>query len=169
MATVSTSDQKTAFAERLKRINSGRQYEHADVVGLRTQQEWNRKYGEKAKRPKRSFLDRLMVLIAFFCGAGAVMLGRLIYFYLSRITGLPDAFYDLGTRGMMLMGLILSLILIVALHLFTRGRLQSLALGCLLMHFGEAAVAQQAPQFYSEFFSADYVAAVAGAAEISSS
>ena len=32
-----------------------------------------------------------------------------------------------------------------------------------MMHFGESALAATAPQFYSEIFSADYVATVAGA------
>ena len=35
-----------------------------------------------------------------------------------------------------------------------------LALGCVLMHFGEAAVASTAPTLWSEMFSPEYVAAV---------
>lgn len=159
---VSIADQKTAFAHRIKRINSGKQFEHADVIGHQTQVAWARKYGEKAKKPKRSFLDKMMVLIAFLCGASSVLLGRLAYFYLSRTTGLPKAFYDLEGRGMALFALILALLLVVTFQLFTRGRLQSLMLGCLLMHFGESAVAQTAPGLYAEFFSADYVATVVG-------
>ncbi|MBS0565154.1 MAG: hypothetical protein JSR87_11975, partial [Proteobacteria bacterium] len=37
----------------------------------------------------------------------------------------------------------------------------SLALGCLLMHFGEAAVASSEPQLYSQIFPPDYVRAMA--------
>lgn len=160
---INTDDQKLAFEQRVKRIGAGKQFEHADVIGRQTQAEWKRRHGTKSKRPPRSFAEKLMVLVAFFCGAGAVLLGRLIYFQMSKITGLPEAFYDLGNRGMMLFALIVAMMLILMFQLFTRGRLQSLALGCLLMHFGEAAVAQQAPQFWAEFFPADYVAAVAGA------
>jgi hypothetical protein len=164
MATL-TDHQKSAFADRLARINAGKQFEHADLVGHQTQIAYKRKFGEKNKKPKRSLADRLMVLIAFLCGASSVMVGKLGYFYLSKLTGLPDAFYDLHGRGMALMALILALILIVLFQLFTRGRLQSLALGCALMHFGEAAVASTAPQFYAEIFSADYVATVSGSAD----
>ncbi|MCX8509801.1 MAG: hypothetical protein ORN49_13155 [Rhodobacteraceae bacterium] len=159
-----TDQQKVAFAERLARINSGKQFEHADVIGHNTQAAWKRKFGDKAKRPKRSFLDRIMVLVAFLCGAGSVLLGRLAYFHLSKLSGLPESFYSLHNRGMVLMALIMALLLIVLFQLFTRPRLQSLFLGGLLMHFGESALAASAPQFYSEIFSADYVAAVAGTA-----
>lgn len=162
-------DQKAAFQDRIKRINAGRQFEHADVIGHQTQAAWKRKYGEKAKRPKRTFLDFVMIIVAFVAGAGAVLVGRLSYFYLSKMTGLPEAFYDLQARGMALFALIAALILIVVFHLSTRGRLQSLALGCVLMHFGESALAATAPQFYAEFFAADYVATVATAAQISTS
>ncbi|MBS0572518.1 MAG: hypothetical protein JSS08_04565 [Proteobacteria bacterium] len=154
-------DQKAAFAERLKRISAGQQFEHADVVGHQTQKAYNRKFGDKAKKPRRSLLDRFMVLVAFLCGASAVLLGRLAYFQMSKITGLPQAFYDLQGRGMALCALILAMVLIVIFHLSTRARLQSLALGCLLMHFGEAAVASSEPQLYSQIFPPDYVRAMA--------
>ena len=55
MSTVSTVDQKAEFAQRLQRIRAGRQFEHADVIGYQTQKAWDRKYGEKMKRPRRSF------------------------------------------------------------------------------------------------------------------
>lgn len=154
------ADQKNAFAERINRIQAGKQFEHEDVVGLRTQKQYKKKFGDKAKKPKRSFVDRLMVLVAFLSGATAVLLGRLAYFHLSKIAGLPEAFYDLGGRGMALFALVLALVLTVIFHLATRSRFQSLALGFALMHFGEAAMASSAPQFWAEIFSADYVAAV---------
>ncbi len=153
-------DQKAAFAERLNRIGSGMQFEHEDVIGTMTQKRYIAKYGERNKKPKRSFLDRIMVLVAFLSGATAVLLGRLAYFHLSKMSGLPDAFYNLGGRGMALFALILAMILIVVLHLSTRSRLQSLALGFVLMHFGEAAMASTVPTLWVELFSADYVAAV---------
>lgn len=160
-------DQKAAFADRLKRISAGQQFEHADVIGFQTQKAYNRKFGDKAKKPKRSFLDRIMVLVAFLCGASAVILGRLAYFQMSKITGLPPAFYDLQGRGMALCALILALVLILIFQLATRARLQSLALGCLLMHFGEAAVASSEPQLYSQIFPPDYVKAVAAQTDTS--
>ena len=154
-------DQKTAFEARLNRIGSGKQFEHADLVGQSTQKKYAKMFADKAKKPKRTFMDRVMVLVAFASGISAVLLGRLAYFHLSKISGLPEAFYDLHGRGMALFALVLALILIVILGLSTRGRLQSLALGCLLMHFGEAAVASTVPDLWVEIFSADYVAAVA--------
>ena len=154
------ADQKSAFADRLGRISSGKQFEHADLVGQKTQKKFAKMFAEKAKKPKRTFLDRVMVLVAFLSGVSAVLLGRLAYFHLSKIAGLPEAFYNLQGRGMALFALVMALILIVIFGLATRTRLQSLALGCVLMHFGEAAVASTAPQLWAEMFSADYVAAV---------
>lgn len=154
------ADQKTAFATRLDRIGAGKQFEHEDLVGLKTQKQYAKMFAEKSKRPKRTFMDQVMVLVAFLSGVLAVLLGRLAYFHLSKILGLPEAFYNLQGRGMALFALVLALILIVIFQLSTRSRLQSLALGCALMHFGETAVASTAPQLWAEMFSADYVAAV---------
>ena len=80
-----------------------------------------------------------------------------------KISGLPEAFYDLQGRGMALFALVLAGILIVIFGLSTRSRLQSLALGCALMHFGEAAAASTAPHLWAEMFSPEYVAEVSGA------
>lgn len=158
-------NQKTAFANRLQRISTGQQYEHADVIGHRTQQAYKKAYGDKAKKPKRTLRDRIMVLVAFLSGGLAVMAGRLAYFQLSKIEGLPKPFYDLHERGMILFALILALVLIVLFQLATRARLQSLALGCVLMHFGEAAVASSDPKLYAQIFPPDYVAALAGTSD----
>ncbi len=154
--------QKEAFAARLNRIGAGKQFEHEDLIGQRTQKKFKQKFGDKPKKPKRTFLDQVMVLVAFLSGISAVLLGRLAYFHMSKISGLPEAFYDLHGRGMALFALVLALILIVIFQLATRARLQSLLLGCVLMHYGEAAVAATAPQFWADMFSADYVAAVSG-------
>jgi len=156
-------DQKAAFANRLKRISAGQQFEHADVIGHRTQVAFKAQNAAKSRKPKRSFRDRVMVLVAFLSGGAAVVAGRLAYFQLSKLEGLPKPFYDLHERGMILFALILALVLIVLFHLSTRARLQSLALGCVLMHFGEAAVASGDPQLYSQIFPPDYVAAIGGA------
>jgi hypothetical protein len=45
MATLA-DHQKSAFAERLARINAGKQFEHADLVGYQTQAAYKRKFGE---------------------------------------------------------------------------------------------------------------------------
>ena len=158
-------DQKAAFANRLQRISTGQQFEHADVIGHRTQTAFKKIQGDKAKRPKRTLRDRIMVLVAFLSGGSAVMAGRLGYFQMSKLEGLPKPFYDLHERGMILFALILALALIVLFQLATRARLQSLALGCMLMHFGEAAVASGDPQLYSQIFPPDYVAALAGTSD----
>lgn len=154
-------DQKTAFRERLKRIDSGTQFEHSDVIGHATQIAYAKRFGEKARKPKRSFLDRVMIVVAFLCGMGAVLIGRIAYFHLSQIEGLPDAFYDLGTRGMVLFGFVMAGILTAMFHLSTRARLPALLLGCVLMHYGEAAMASNAPEFWSQIFSPDYAAEMA--------
>ncbi len=154
--------QKSAFQDRLKRINTGQQFEHADVIGHQTQVAWVQKHGKNAKKPVLTARDRLAVMIAMICGGAAVFFGRLIYFYLTQLEGLPKAFYSLEGRGVALTALILALVMIVIFQLLTRGRLQALALGCALMHFGEAAVASSAPDLLTGLFPPDYVAVIAG-------
>lgn len=156
-------DQKTIFAERLKRIQSGQQYEHADVIGHATQKRYNRIFGKKNKKPKRSFADKMMVLIAFLCGMSSVLVGRIAYFHMAQLDGLPPAFYDLGGRGMVLFSFVLAMILVVIFHLSNRARLQALLVGCVVMQYGEAAVASNAPEFWSQLFSAEYAATMAEA------
>ncbi|OYX41692.1 MAG: hypothetical protein B7Z02_14850 [Rhodobacterales bacterium 32-67-9] len=154
-------DQKSIFSERLKRIQSGKQFEHVDVIGHSTQKRYNKIFGKKNQKPKRTFADKLMVLIAFLCGMSAVLVGRVAYFHLSKLDGLPPAFYDLGNRGMVLFSFVLAMILILIFHLSSRSRFQALLIGAVVMHYGEAAVASNAPEFWSQLFSADYAAAMA--------
>ncbi|WP_347310078.1 hypothetical protein [Defluviimonas sp. SAOS-178_SWC] len=154
-------DQKTIFAERLKRIQTGKQFEHVDVIGHSTQKRYNKIFGKKNQKPKRTFADKMMVLIAFLCGMSSVLVGRVAYFHLAKLEGLPPAFYDLGNRGMVLFAFVLALILIVVFHLSNRSRVQALLVGCVVMHYGEAAVASNAPEFWSHLFSADYAATMA--------
>lgn len=156
-----TFDQKSAFAERLKRIQAGQQFEHADLAGKATHKAYKRRFGTKPAKPKRTLGDRLMVLIAFLSGASSVLVGRLAYFHLSRIDGLPEAFYNLGTRGVYLFAFVLALVLIASFHLMSRSRLQALLVGCVVMHYGEAAVASNAPEMWSQLFSAEYAAEMA--------
>jgi hypothetical protein len=156
-----TNHQKTAFAERLKRIQSGRQFEHADVVGHSTQVKFNKILKSRPKRQRRTFAEKLMVVIAFFSGMLAVLIGRVAYFNLAKLEGLPKAFYDLEQRGMLLFAFVLACILMVMFHLSTRQRFPALLVGCIVMHYGEAAVASNAPEFWAQLFSADYAAALA--------
>ncbi len=158
---VVAAQQKSAFQERLQRIQTGRQFEHADVIGKATQKAYKRKFGDKPKRPKRTFAEKLMVVIAFLCGMSSVLLGRVLYFNMAKMEGLPDAFYDLGTRGMILFAFVIAGLLMVFLHLFTKQRLSALMIGCVVMHYGEAAVASNAPELWSQVFSAEYAARMA--------
>ena len=159
---VDVATQKNAFAERLKRINSGRQFEHQDVVGYRTQKLYERKYAPKeAAKRRRTGRERLMVLVAFLSGIIAMLVGRIIFFHLSQMQGMPEAFATLGTRGVFLAALIVAGFLAAIFHLSTASRMQALALGCALMHFGEPAAASNAPVLWSELFSPAYVAEVA--------
>ncbi len=120
-------DQKTIFSDRLKRIQSGKQYEHADIIGHSTQKRYNKIFGKKNKKPKRTFADKMMVLIAFLCGMSSVLVGRVAYFHLAKLDGLPPAFYDLGGRGMVLFSFVLAMILVAIFHLSNRARFQALA------------------------------------------
>ncbi|MGB3178658.1 MAG: hypothetical protein WBC68_09295 [Albidovulum sp.] len=154
-------DQKSAFADRLNRIQKGQQYEHADVVGYQTQTRANKLFGNKPKREKRTFAEKLMVIVAFFCGMSSVLVGRVAYFHLAKLEGLPPAFYDLGGRGMVLFAFVLASILLVIFHLSTRSRFPALLVGCLVMHYGEVAVASNAPEIWSQIFSSDYAGMMA--------
>lgn len=158
---IATVDQKSAFQARLQRIEKGQQFEHADLAGKTTHKDFKRKFGDKPKKPKRTFADNMMVLIAFLCGLSAVLLGRVIYFKMSKMQGLPDAFYDLQDRGMVLFAFILAGTMMALLHLFTKQRFSALIIGCVVMHYGEAAVASNAPELWSSMFSADYAAQMA--------
>lgn len=151
-------DQKSSFQDRIKRINAGRQFEHADVIGFRTQKQFERRLAPKLRRPRRTFGQRIMVLVAFFSGILAVVLGRMAYFHLSNMNGMPEALVNLGGRGMFLSVMIVAGTLTVLFGLSTRGRLQALALGCVMMHFGEGAVAASAPDLWAQMFSPDYAA-----------
>lgn len=155
------ADQKSAFHARLQRIQKGQQFEHAEVLGKATHKAYKRSFGTKPKKPQRTFADNLMVLIAFLCGMSAVLLGRVIYFKMSKMQGLPEAFYKLEDRGMMLFALILAGTMMALLHLFSKQRFSALLIGCVVMHYGEAAVASNAPEFWSSMFSADYAAQMA--------
>lgn len=153
-------DQKAAFAERLTRINRGCQYEHADVIGHHTQRRYNQIASRLAKRPQRSFTGTVLIVVAFVCGMTAVLAGRVSYFHLAKIDGLPPAFYDLGGRGMALFAFLLAAICFLVLPLSTRPRVFALLTGCMVMHFGEIAVAANAPEVWSQIFSPDYAAAM---------
>ena len=158
---VAVAEQRSAFQARLQRIQTGTQYEHADVLGKATHKAFKRKFGDRPKRQKRSFAEKLMVVVAFLCGMAAVLLGRILYFNMAKMQGLPDAFYDLGSRGMILFAVIIAGLLMALLHLFTKQRFASLMIGCVVMHYGEAAVASNAPELWSQVFSADYAATMA--------
>lgn len=156
-----TMNQKTAFAERLNRIQAGQQFEHVDLVGNRTQKAYIRKFGKNGPKPKRSFGDKLMVLVALLCGMSSVLVGRVAYFHMAKMEGLPDAFYDLGTRGMYLFAFVLAMVMMLIFHLMNAARFKALLVGCVVMHYGEAAVAANAPDVWSQLFSPDYAALVA--------
>jgi hypothetical protein len=156
---VGVQNQKAAFADRLKRINSGKQYEHADIVGHDTQKRYN-KIAKGRPKHARTFGQKVMIVVAFGAGITAMLAGRLAYYHLSKIDGLPEAFYDLQSRGMFLFAIIIAGILTVTLHLSTKGRMYSLAMGCALMHFGESAAAATMPALWDEMFSPEYRAAV---------
>jgi hypothetical protein len=154
------ADKKAAFQDRLKRINSGRQFEHADVVGVHTQKAFNKKYAPKLKKPRRTFGQNLMVLVAFLCGISAVTLGRTAYFHISRIDGVPEALVNLEGRGVLLFFLVIAGTMTAMLGLSTRSRMQALALGSVFMYYGEAAVAASAPDLWGQIFSPDYTASL---------
>ncbi|MCU9846602.1 hypothetical protein OEZ60_01100 [Defluviimonas sp. WL0024] len=154
-------DQKAAFAERLNRINRGCQFEHADVIGHHTQRHYNKIAARLAKQPQRSFSGTVLISIAFLCGMTAVLAGRVSYFHLAKTEGLPPAFYDLGERGMALFAFVLAALFFLFLPLSTRPRIMALLAGCLLMHYGEIAVAANAPEVWSQIFSPEYAASLA--------
>lgn len=165
---IATVDQKAIFAQRLNRISSGQHFEHADVLGHQTHKAYKKKVGVKGKRPKRTFLERMMIIVALFCGLASAVIGRLAYVFLTKLDGLPEAVYKLEGRGVFLCVLLTALSLIMVFQLFTRGRLQSLALGCLMMHFGGPALANNVPQL-GDILPQSYIAALSGTLDNSAS
>ena len=92
-------DQKTVFTERLRRIDKGKQIEPEGVIGRKFQKKYEHKFGVKAQRERQSTRNAFVLLIAIALGALAMLCGRLGYFHLSKLEGLPEAFYDLQGRG----------------------------------------------------------------------
>lgn len=151
-------NQKDMFQARLKRIDSGSAFEHHEVLGKSAQRKVQAQLKVRERRAARPGLNRLMMLFAFLCGVVSIFLGQLSYFHLAQVEGLPDSFYDLGGRGMVLFGLVIAGVLAGIFHLTGKMRLPALLLGGALMHFGAAALAANAPELWAELFSPDYAA-----------
>ena len=62
---------------------------------------------------------------------------------------------------MILFAFVLAGLMMALLHLFTKQRVAALLIGCVVMHYGEAAVASNAPELWSNIFSAYYAAQMA--------
>jgi len=154
-------DQKMAFDQRLKRISKGKQVEAPDVVGHRIQKRYVKKYGTKAERSRRPFRDGMMLIYSILGGAGALLGGRLVYFHATQFDGLPEAFYKLEGKGVLLATLVLAAIFVVFLGVQGKGRIPALCVGLMLMYFGEAAVAANATALWAELFSPEYAAEMA--------
>ncbi len=156
-------DQQTVFAERIRRINAGRQYEHEDIVGHQTQTAYNRRAARKAKNPGATVSGRMMKLVALAVGAGSLLLGKLSYFHLAQIEGLPKSFYDLEMRGTILATFLIAAILTASLRLNIRGRLIMVGLGLAGMYYGEGLIALARPDLWGALFSPDYASEMASA------
>ena len=154
-------DQKIAFDQRLKRISTGKQVEAADVVGHRIQKRYEKKYGTRAERNRRPIRDGMMLIYSLIGGAGALLGGRLIYFHASKFEGLPESFYKLEGKGVLLATLVLVAILVVFLGVQGKGRMPALFAGLMLMYFGEAAVAANATDLWAQLFSPEYASELA--------
>lgn len=154
-------EQKAAFDSRIKRIATGKQVEAEGVVGHKMQKRYEKKYGTRADRNRRPLRDGFMLIYSFVAGAGALLGGQLIYFHASKIEGLPESFYKLEGKGVLIATLVLAAILIVFLGVQGKNRIPALALGLMLMYFGEAAVAANATALWAEMFSPEYAAKMA--------
>ncbi len=154
-------DQQAVFAERIGRIAAGRQFEHEDLVGYQTQTAYNRRAARVAKRPKAGFSGRIMKMVALAAGAGSVVLGKMAYFHLSQVQGLPKSFYDLEMRGMVLATLLTAAILTAVLRLNVQGRLALVVMGLAAMFYGEGLVALAQPGLWGALFSPEYASEMA--------
>lgn len=156
-------DQQAVFSERIRRINAGRQFEHEDIVGHQTQTAYNRRAARAAHSPKATIPGRLMKLVALVAGAASLVLGKMAYFHLARIEGLPKSFYDLEMRGMILATLVIAALLTAVLRLNVRGRLMMVLLGLGGMYYAEGLVAMAQPELWGMLFSPDYASEMASA------
>ncbi|MCV2869935.1 hypothetical protein OEW28_14990 [Defluviimonas sp. WL0002] len=154
-------DQRAVFTERLKRIDKGKQIEPEDVIGRKFQKKFEHKYGPAARRNRDSARNGVVLVIAVFLGALAMLAGRLGYFHLSQFEGLPEAFYDLQGRGVALIVAILLAFFMAFFGLYGKGRVPALLTGCAIMYFGEAAVAANATEFWALMFSPEYAQTMA--------
>lgn len=146
---ISTATQKEAFADRIQRITAGQQFEHADLVGYQTQVAMAARNKLKPKKAPRTLRDKVMIGVAFTCGIAAVALAQTTYQILSKLPGLPEVVYKSEGKAVVLLAMIVSICLILLFQLFTRGRIQALVLGCLLMYFGNSML--QSPDVAAQF------------------
>jgi len=156
-------DQQMVFAERLRRINAGRQFEHEDLVGHQTQKAYDTRAARMAKRPQATFGGKVMKLVALAVGAGSLILGKLSYFHLTQIEGLPNSVYDLGIRGVILATLLIAAILTALLRLNGQGRIVLVAVGLAAMYYGEGLIALAQPDLWGALFSPAYAEDMASA------
>jgi hypothetical protein len=156
-------DQQSVFNERVQRIAAGRQYEHEDIVGFRTQSAYNSRAKALSRRPPVTLRDKLMKWVALVVGAGSVLGGKLTYFHAAQIDGLPQAFYDLEHRGMALAVFLIGATLTMVLHLGAKGRMGMLILGLAAMYYGESLIALAQPDLWAGLFSPEYAASMAEA------
>ncbi len=154
-------DQKAVFAERLKRIDKGKTIEPEGVVGRSFHKKYEHKFGAKARRSRQSARNSVVMVIALVAGAAAMLAGRLGYFHLSQIEGLPEGFYDLQGRGVAVIVAIILAFFMAFFGLYGKGRVPALLVGCALMYFGEAAVAANATEVWARLFSPEYAQALA--------
>lgn len=155
-------DQKALFAERVNRINAGAQFEHADVIGNHTMALYDKRKKRGAYTKRAPGLPKIISLpIAFVVGAGSMQVGRMVYFHLAQFKGMPEAFLDLGERGMFVSAIIIALILMGTFRLYEGARLPAMMAGFLLMMFAEAPIAMIAPELWAQMFSPQYMSELA--------
>lgn len=141
--------QEKSFSQRLERIANGSQFEHEELVGSQTYRALKEKNARKPKR-KRSLRDQLMVPVAFALGCCSAVIGRLAYLTVVTFDGLPPAVYKLEDKGIYLAMLLTALMIIVTFRFFSLSRVQYLALGCVVMVFGEGGMVKHLPEVYKQ-------------------
>lgn len=162
MSTVNDA-QLNDFQARLGRIGSGkthladglvdREMIEAARAGKTTSKSANARVTPKLKMPGKS------VVITFFIGLIAVLVGRVIAFHYSGVT---VSGFDLPGKVVSAMGsygltAAILFVIMVGLGLRDKPHVIGITIGCIAMYFAEPFMASQAPETWSKMYSADHV------------
>lgn len=148
------------FQERVARINSGKQYEAENVIGMRTMAAYEKgkkrgKYGQKKAKSKFRLTELLLAPFALACGAAAVVAAQALQFHYAS-TEFQTA--TIGVPGYLLLAILFAIILKTMFSLYGGLRGPTEFVGFMGMLFFSEHVVARYPDLFVPLFSPAYVA-----------